>query len=427
MHYLSLDYLIVYAFLLITLVVGLRAGRGIKDIREYALANRSFGTVALTLTYLATDIGGAFVINGVASAFSLGIIYAIANTGLIINYMLMAFVIAPRMARFKDCMTLGDVMKAMYGTHSGILVGIINFVIIGCLVGMELCVLGVICESVLGIKASWGIVLGGVLFSAYTAHGGMRSVTITDVFQFLVFIVGIPLMAYITVEAAGGMQHIWSTVPNNNLRVWGHEKFAYYSVLFVIWSFLPLGVSSPIVVQRMLMAQHPRQLRDQFLVVGVFLSLFRWALLCIGLAALVLSPNIAPDTAVAHTIHDLLPKGVKGMVMAALISVNMSSLDSLLHTAGLTVVHDVIKPICDRKKITINELKWGPVCHGCGQQHRDLYWALRTRRFAIVSHGFSLSSTYPIMSVSGRYYGNESRHTRFLCSTIRHTDCFYRY
>ena len=40
MNILSLDGLIVAAFLLITLVVGLRAGRGIKDIREYAIANR---------------------------------------------------------------------------------------------------------------------------------------------------------------------------------------------------------------------------------------------------------------------------------------------------------------------------------------------------------------------------------------------------
>jgi len=358
-HYLSLDYCIVYAFLLITLVIGLRAGRGIKDIREYALANRSFGTVALTLTYLATDIGGAAILDwGVALAYSDGIIYAIANSGLIVSYMLMAFVVAPRLMRFQGCMTLGDVMKSLYGTHSGILVGLISFLIIVCFTGMELVVLGVICESVLGIKSSWGMILGGILFSLYTAHGGIKSVTITDVLQFLVFIVGIPLMAYSVVEAAGGMQHIWATVPKTNLLVVNHEKFSSYLPLFIIWSFLPVVVASPIVMQRMLMAQHPRQLRDQFLVVGVFSSLIRWVLLFIGLAALVLFPHIAPNNAVAHIIHHLLPTGVKGIAIAALVSVNMSSLDSLLHTAGLTVVHDVIKPICDMRKVVINELSW---------------------------------------------------------------------
>jgi Na+/proline symporter len=359
MHYLSIDYLIVYAFLFITLAIGLWVGRGVKDMREYVLANKSFGTVALTLTYLATDIGGAAVLDcGVALAYSEGIIYAIANSGLFINYMIMAFVIAPRMVRFKGCMTLGDVMKSMYGTESGVLVGIINFLTLVCFTGMELAVLGVICSSILGVKASWGIILGGILFSAYTAHGGMRSVTITDVFQFIVFMVGIPLMAYIAVEAAGGVQHIWATLPKSNLQVFGHKKFASYLPLFIIWSFLPVAVSSPLVVQRMLMAQYPQQLRDQFLVVGVFLSLFRWILLFIGCAAVVLFPHVAPGNAVAHVINDLLPTGVKGMAIAALVSVSMSSLDSLLHTAGITVVHDVIKPVCDIKKVEINELRW---------------------------------------------------------------------
>lgn len=63
MHYLSIDHLIIGAFLLITLIIGLRAGRGIKDIREYAIANKQFGTVALTITYLVTNIAGASVFH----------------------------------------------------------------------------------------------------------------------------------------------------------------------------------------------------------------------------------------------------------------------------------------------------------------------------------------------------------------------------
>jgi Na+/proline symporter len=358
MDYFSVDYLIVYAFLLITLVIGLRAGRGIKDMREYALANRSFGTAALVLTFLATDIAGVSVVNGTARIFSEGIIYVVAHAGLIVNFSLMAFVVAPRMAYFRKCMTLGDIMKSLYGTCSGVLAGMLSFCIIVSLLGMEFFILGIIFETVLGIKSSWGIILGIVVLSVYTAHGGIKSVTITDVFQFIVLIVGIPLIAYITVDAAGGMQTIFTQVPTDRLQIFGHQKFLYYLILFIIWSFLPLGVSSPIVVQRMLMAQNTAQLRSQFLVIGIFLPLFRWVLLFIGLGALVLYPSIEPKNVVAHVINELLPEGAKGIAMAALIGISMSSLDSLLHTAGLTIVHDVIRPICNLKKVAINELLW---------------------------------------------------------------------
>jgi Na+/proline symporter len=62
-HYFSIDYLIVYAFLAITLFIGLRTGRGVKDIRDYADANKMLGTGTLILTWLATDIAGGSVLG----------------------------------------------------------------------------------------------------------------------------------------------------------------------------------------------------------------------------------------------------------------------------------------------------------------------------------------------------------------------------
>jgi Flp pilus assembly protein protease CpaA len=54
MNFLSIDALIVYGFLLLTLLVGLWAGRGIKDIREYAIKNKMYATGVFTMTMLAT-------------------------------------------------------------------------------------------------------------------------------------------------------------------------------------------------------------------------------------------------------------------------------------------------------------------------------------------------------------------------------------
>lgn len=71
MHHLSIDYLIIGAFFLITLIIGLRAGRSIKDIREYAIANKMFGTGALVLTWLATDVAGETVLRTIDGYSSL--------------------------------------------------------------------------------------------------------------------------------------------------------------------------------------------------------------------------------------------------------------------------------------------------------------------------------------------------------------------
>jgi Na+/proline symporter len=63
MNYLSIDALIVSGFLLLTLLVGLWPGKGIKDIHEYAIANKMYGTGVLTMTILATYITASNMIG----------------------------------------------------------------------------------------------------------------------------------------------------------------------------------------------------------------------------------------------------------------------------------------------------------------------------------------------------------------------------
>jgi hypothetical protein len=53
-----------------------------------------------------------------------------------------------------------------------------------------------------------------------------------------------------------------------------------------------------------------------------------------------------------------LPAGIKGLAMAGLFAVSMGNIDSYLHAAGLTLVHDIVKPLCDKGRLVINELRW---------------------------------------------------------------------
>jgi len=72
----------------------------------------------------------------------------------------------------------------------------------------------------------------------------------------------------------------------------------------------------------------------------------------------VLYPNIQAKNVVPHIIQGLLPVGLKGLAIAGLLAVTMSTIDSYLHAAGYTIVHDVIKPIYDKNNATIHELRW---------------------------------------------------------------------
>jgi Na+/proline symporter len=267
MDYLSVDYLIIYAFLIITLVIGLRAGRGIKDMREYAVANRSFGTVALVLTFLATNTG---IVNVVDEIEKTGIIMSVSIIlGLAIGSCILALFIASKMATFNKCLTMGDVMGTLYGENSKIITGILGFLTTICIAGMELIVLGLLCESLLGLDYRWGVGLGGLILAMYSAHGGIKAVTATDVFQFLVLLIVLPIIAVWALDHAGGIKAVFDQVPVMKMQIIKHPHALYYLAMLILLDILQVGMVDPANIQRLLMARSQRQLRNQFFVLSV--------------------------------------------------------------------------------------------------------------------------------------------------------------
>ncbi|MCU0317942.1 MAG: sodium:solute symporter family protein, partial [Amoebophilaceae bacterium] len=359
MHYLSPDYLIVYAFLLITLVIGLRSGRGIKDVREYATANKSFGTGTLVLTWLATDIAGETVLDMTGSVRTVGIIQPLTVFGGCGIAMLMqALVFAPQFIRFGHCMTMGDVMGQLYKKPAQVMTGILGFFTALCIAGMELTVLGLLCEHLLGIDFRFGVGIGGLLLVVYTAHGGIKSVAFTDLFQGLILFIVVPIIMVAVLKQVGGVQHVLIQVPPSQLQLFNHPKSSYYLALFLSLSVFQFSVIDPALMQRILMGRTKQQLRHQFFIVATCLFALMLALSLLGLASIILYPANTDVPIVMHIVGNILPTGIKGLAVAGLLAITMATFDSFLHAAGLTLIHDVVNVWYSHMSRSFDELKW---------------------------------------------------------------------
>ncbi len=362
MGYLSidyLDYLIVAAFLLITLIIGLRTGRGIKDIREYATANKIFGTGALVLTWLATDVAGETVLDMTDSVRTVGIIQPlIVFGGWGIALLIQALFFAPRFVQFNSCMTMGDVMGQLYKGPSQVMTGLLGFFTALCIAGMELTVLGILGEYLLDIDFRFGVGVGGLLLVMYTTHGGIKAVAFTDLFQGLILCIVAPIIMVAALKKAGGIQDVLMQVPATQLQVFDHPQVSYYLALFLSLSVFQFSVIDPALVQRLLMGKTKQQLRHQFLIVSTCLFALMFTLALLGFASTVLYPEAIDVPIVPYVVRTILPVGLKGLAMSGLFAITMATFDSFLHSAGLTLVHDVIEPICSSRGHRLNELKW---------------------------------------------------------------------
>ena len=359
MNCFSIDHLIVYTFLAATLLIGLWAGRGIKNIREYAIANKMYGTGVLTITFLATYLGGSNTIDVQQHLLYYGLVAGLDPLGTALMCLYAGAFIVPKMMRFYRCITLGDIMHELYGLRGGIITGIMGGVYTIALVGVQLLALGYICQSLLGWGMAWSIGLGGAILIFYASLGGVKSVTITDVFQFIVFIIVIPIIANIAISNAGGIQTILNQMPGDKLTVCGHEQFPRYLSVFLVVCLFPAFLSAPPTVQRILMAQNRQQASNMLFITSAFLVVVRTLVILTCLAVLVLAPKIKSSTGAAffYVINEYFSPALKGLSAAGLLAIVMSTLDSFLNAGGLLVTRNVLKPYSDRQKVALNELQ----------------------------------------------------------------------
>jgi Na+/proline symporter len=355
-QYLSIDFLILYALLGITLLIGLCTSRSVKDIREYAASDKMFTTSALVLTYLATEISGENVLNIPLLARKKGIMILLICMAWIFSYLVQGLIIAPRFFNFRHCLTLGDVMKELYKGPSQVITGILSVVKSIAIVGMEITILGILSQKLLGIDLYWGVIMSGIVLVLYTAHGGIKAVTYTDAFHFLILMVIIPIITIKALEHAGGIHEVLNKVPASRFD-YHHPSVNRVLPLCCLLGIFQIKIINPPVIQRILMAETKTQIRDLFLMSGLVLLLVALSLFLLGLTSIVLFPDYSGNYIVPHLIHQLLPTGLKGVAFAGMFAISMATFDSYLHSTSLTLVHDVIAPIYNRKGKVLNELR----------------------------------------------------------------------
>ena len=100
------------------------------------------------------------------------------------------------------------------------------------------------------------------------------------------------------------------------------------------------------VVQRTLGAKNLREGQLGALFAGFLKMPNLFLMILPGLIALKLYPDLeTPDLAFPTLAFDLMPIGIRGLIMAALIAAIMSSLDSALNSASTLVVKDFVQPL----------------------------------------------------------------------------------
>ncbi len=187
-----------------------------------------------------------------------------------------------------------------------------------------------------------------ILAAIYTVIGGLGAVLISDSIQATVTIIGGLIVAIVTWNAVGSWDNIVAAAGPEKLSLirppddpnlpWPGLITGVFVIGLYYWT------TNQLVVQRTLGAKSLDHGRWGSLLAGFVKISFLFLFIFPGVMALALYPNLSnPDTVFPTLVFDLLPVGVRGLILAAVIAAITSTVDSILNSASTIVTMDFVK------------------------------------------------------------------------------------
>lgn len=343
-----LDLAIVVLFLFASLLIGVFSSRGVNSFSRFSVGHRAFSSTIIFFTLSASFIGGGYTLGNSAKVFSHGMIYAFALLGFSLKEVLVAMFIAPRMTAYRDCLSIGDMVAKRYGKLAKIFSGCLGVSVCTGILGAQVGAMGAMFNLFLNISQFRGIVIGFGILILYSSLGGMRAVVYTDVLQFLILAIGIPLTLLLGIGHVGGVASLIKQVPHDYLFFLSDKQTGFFfSALFITFIFGETLV--PPYVQRLFMAKNTRATQRGILISGLFSIPFFLIAGSIGLVAYVIDQYLDPNLAFPFVINRVLPIGLRGFVIASVLAIIMSSSAGFLNAASVSFVNDIVKPIAGHR------------------------------------------------------------------------------
>ncbi len=338
-----MDIGIVIIYLLLLVGIGLLGGRQVKTAEGFTATDKTYGAPIIFMSMAASFIGGGFSAGNAAEAFRNGIGMTVALLGFSVGTILTGRYLTSGIARFAGAASVGDIMTRAYGRRAGIVTGFFSFVMSAGMVGAQIEGMGGILHALLGIHPTAGVLIGVAVVLLYSTVGGLRSVIAADIVQFILLAVGMPLLFLCAVSRAGGVGAVIQATPTALFNPLNGRSFI--ALVSLVATFACGELLAPPYTQRLLIGKNLKAAARGTMAGGLFSIPFFLITFFIGITARALAVTATPADAMPALINAVLPIGVRGIVMASLVSMLLSAADGFLNGAAVGLVHDTLRPL----------------------------------------------------------------------------------
>lgn len=351
---------ILVAYCLALLLVGAFASRSVRRAEDFFVAGRSLPSTLIFSTFLAANLGAGSTVGAAEFGYTSGLPawWWVGSAG--IGSVALAFLVGPRLhrvAKARGLYTVGDYLELRYGRATRLAVAAILLVGAPAILAGQIIAAGLVLQAAVGLPKSLGTAIAGTLATVYFAMGGLRSASWVNSLQVAVkavgFLVAVPWM----IGASGGWTGVAAASADDSALSLGGAGFGDTAQLVLLLA--PAFVVSPGLVQKLFGARDEHAVR-----VGVGLqaaALLAYAVLpvLLGMAARVHFPELAdPGSALVRLFTEVAPLWLGALMLAAILSAEVSSADAVLFMIATSLSRDVLEPLfrgklSDRERLAL--------------------------------------------------------------------------
>jgi len=354
-----LDYSILGAALIALFVISYFKGREETDTKDYFLGNRKTPVWVGTLSFVATEISAMTIVGIPPIGYTENWQYLQFFIGSAAARILIAFFFIPAFYKF-NCTTIYEFLKHRFGPETQYAGSAFFFVTRLFASGVRLYAASLAVSVIMGWHLGYTIAFFTVISVIFIGFGGIKAVMWTGTFESIIFYVaGGAVAGWLLLHIDGGFSGAWQLASeagklsvfnfkwdlNNPNVLWG-------AVLNGIFGSMASFGTDQELMQRLLTLETRRE-SQKTLIATIFTSFpLTWLYLGLGTLLFVFYKQNAglplpenADKILSHFTVHVLPAGLKGLVLTAVV---LASIDSPLSSLSSSFITDIYRPLIEK-------------------------------------------------------------------------------
>ncbi len=348
----SIDYLLVAVFLAFTFYVGMVGGKFIKHSDDYFVAGRALPPFILAAAITATNVNLYSFIGqaGTASQHGIAIIWQTwtGNMALVFS----GLFILPVLRRLR-IRSVPELLERRYSGGVRALVGVLWIFRLTFWIGVVLYASGVAAAKITGVDSVllW-LAVFGVITVLYTMIGGMWSVALNDILQFVLMLGAAMIVLPLAMSKVGWMPGLVKALAGSGkldlVPQIGQFNWKFILAIFFLgieWAAVDQGL-----LQRAFGARSTKSVAKGLVIAGIVTTPFALLWILPGLASSVILPGVSnPDSVIPLLYRQLLPPVVLGLVLCGLLSSQISTISGNLNAVATMLANDLYRRFFKRE------------------------------------------------------------------------------